>query len=126
MIFTQLRNVVVGFGLVLLVVASASARAQEAPTEGTAQAASPQPVLTRAQVRSFHQEPNGKAYVRLKLLPKSKLPFTVQTFRVLDPTLTAGIVEGAWVKFSSRRVDGENAVASIQVVAECQRFQPCD
>lgn len=124
MIFTQLRNVVVGFGLVLLVVASASA--QSAPTEGTAQAASPQPVLTRAQVRSLHQEPNGKAYIRLKLLPKSKLPFTVQTFRVLDPTLTAGIVEGAWVKFSSRRVDGENAVASIQVVAECQRFQPCD
>jgi Cu/Ag efflux protein CusF len=77
-------------------------------------------------VRSFHREPNGKAYLRLKLLPKSKLPFTVQTFRVLDPTLTAGIAEGAWVKFSSRRVDGENTVASIQVVAECQRLQPCD
>jgi Cu/Ag efflux protein CusF len=126
MIFTQLRNVVVGFGRVLLVVASASASAQSASTEGTAQAASPQPVLTRAQVRSFHREPNGKAYLRLKLLPKSKLPFTVQTFRVLAPTLTAGIAEGAWVKFSSRRVDGENTVASIQVVAECQRLQPCD
>lgn len=130
MVSRQLRIVLAGFGLALLaliaLLAVVDAAAQGPSPEAASPASPAPPVLTRAQVRSFHQEPNGKAYVRLKLLPRAKLPFTVQTFRVLDPALTAGIAEGAWVQFSSRRVDGENTVASIHVVAQCQRFQPCD
>lgn len=128
MLSRLLRIVLVGFGMALLAAANtaANAVAQDPSSEAASQAGPAHAVLTRAQVRSFHQEPNGKAYVRLKLLPRSKLPFTVQTFRVLDAALMTGIAEGAWVKFSSRHVDGENTVASIHVVAECRRFQPCD
>ena len=86
----------------------------------------PTPVLTRAQLTSSYEQPDGKLYVRLKLLPRSKIPFTTQTFRLSDRSLVAGIPEGAWVKFSSRHIDGENVLMSIHAVAECKRFQPCD
>ena len=84
------------------------------------------PVLTRARVVSIQREPAGRLYVRLKLLPRSKLPFTTQRFTVVDRTLLAGIAEGAWVKFTAKSVDGENTLTSIQVAEECKRFQPCD
>lgn len=83
-------------------------------------------VFTRARVTSFHQEAGDKLYVRLKLLPRSKIPFATQTFRVTDRSLVAGISEGAWVKFTSKRMDGENVVTSIHTTPECQRFQKCD
>ena len=83
-------------------------------------------VLTRARVASFLDEPGGKSYVRLKLMPRSKLPFTTQTFRVTDRSLLTGIAEGATVKFSSKHIEGENVVTAIHLVAECVRFQPCD
>lgn len=85
-------------------------------------------VYTRARVVSVLQEPGsgGKLYVRLKLLPRSKIPFTTQAFRVLDPALLADIPEGSWVKFTARHVEGENTLLSIQVVEECKRFQRCD
>jgi len=87
-----------------------------------------EPVYTRARVVSVLQEPGsrGKLYVRLKLLPRSKIPFTTQAFLVRDPALLAGIPEGASVKFTARHVDGENTLMSIHVVEACQRFQPCD
>lgn len=83
-------------------------------------------VFTRARVTSFHQEAGDKLYVRLKLLPRSKIPFATQTFRVTDRSLVAGIPEGAWVKFTSQRLEGENVVTSIQVTSECTRLQKCD
>lgn len=83
-------------------------------------------VLTRARVASFLDVPGGKSYVRLKLMPRSKLPFTTQTFRVTDPSLLAGIAEGSTVKFSAKHIEGESVVTAMQVVAECVRFQPCD
>lgn len=67
-----------------------------------------------------------KLYIRLKLLPRAKLPFTTQTFRVMDGALLAGIPEGSWVKFTARHIDGDNTVTSIQLAEECKRFQPCD
>lgn len=100
-------------------VGSAAQTAADVPVE---------PVYTRARVVSVLQEPgsSGKLYVRLKLLPRSKIPFTTQAFRVRDPALLAGIPEGAWVKFTARHVEGENTLTSIHVVEECKRFQPCD
>ncbi len=93
----------------------------------SAQAAGePAPVYTRARLASFAEEPGGKLYVRLKLMPRSKIPFTTQTFRVRDRTLVAGLQEGATVKFTTRPIDGENALTAIRAVAECKRFQPCD
>ena len=85
-------------------------------------------VHTRARFMSVLQEggSGGKLYVRLKLLPRSKLPFTTQAFRVVDRALLAGIPEGAWVKFTARHIEGENTLTSIHVVDECKRFQPCD
>lgn len=96
--------------------------------QGEQGTATPEPVYTRARVVSLLQEPgsSGKLYVRLKLLPRSKIPFTTQAFRVRDPALLAGIPEGAWVKFTARHVEGENTLTSIHVVEECKRFQPCD
>jgi Cu/Ag efflux protein CusF len=85
-------------------------------------------VYTRARVVSVLQEPGsaGKLYVRLKLVPQWKLPFATQAFRVTDRALLDGIPEGAWVKFTARRVEGENTLTSIHVVEACKRFQPCD
>ena len=97
-----------------------------------AQAADPGPtesVYTRARVVSVDREGEGggkKLYVRLKLLPRAKIPFATQTFRVVDATLLAGISEGAWVQFQARRVDGETTLTAIRVVDECKRFQPCE
>jgi Cu/Ag efflux protein CusF len=91
-----------------------------------AQADDPAPVSTRARLTSLFEEPDGKLYVRLKILPRAKIPFTTQTFRLPDRALVSGIPEGSWVKFTSKNVDGENIVTSIRVVAECMRFQPCD
>jgi Cu/Ag efflux protein CusF len=91
-----------------------------------AQGDAPSPVATRAQLASTFEEPNGKLYVRLKLLPRSKIPFSTLTFRVTDRALLAGIAQGSWVKFTASRVDGENAVTSLQAVDKCVRYQPCD
>ncbi|WP_305745126.1 copper-binding protein [Acidovorax sp. A1169] len=111
-----------GVAAAALVVCSALAQ-PAVPAQADGQAA---PVLTRARVVSVQQEPGGPLYVRLKLLPRAKLPFTTQRFTVVDRTLLAGIAEGAWVKFTAKSVDGENTLTSIQVAEECKRFQPCD
>lgn len=90
-----------GVAAAALVVCSALAQ-PAVPAQADGQAA---PVLTRARVVSVQQEPGGPLYVRLKLLPRAKLPFTTQRFTVVDRTLLAGIAEGAWVKFTAKSVD---------------------
>ena len=119
---TALRNMVVA-GMSAIVMGGTMAQVERRPVEPASAA---EPVFTRARVRSFLEEPGGKFYVRLKLLPRTKIPFSTQTFRVTDRALLTGIQEGAWVKFTSRHIDGENTVTSIQAVAECVRFQQCD
>ena len=84
------------------------------------------PVFTRARLVFVSQEAGGKRYVRLKLLPRAKIPFTTQVFQVADPALLAGISEGAWVRFTARHMDGENTLTAIHVVEECPRFQQCE
>lgn len=119
------RIVLAGIGIGLFFIA-AGASAQAKPSEGPERAGESAQVFTRAVVRSFFEETDGRSYVRLKLLPKAKLPFTVQTFRLADRSLQAGLSEGASVKFISRHIDGENTVTAIHAVPECRRFQPCD
>ena len=98
--------------------------AASAAVEGAAPAA---PVYTRARLVSVEMDASGNAtLVRLKLLPRAKLPFTTQTFRVVNPALLHGIPQGAWVQFNARHIDGENTLTSIRVTAECRRFERCD
>ena len=102
----------------------APAGAASAAGEGAAPAA---PVYTRARLVSVEADAGGTAtLVRLKLLPRAKLPFTTQTFRVVNPALLHGIPQGAWVQFTARHIDGENTLTSIRVTAECKRFERCD
>ncbi len=109
----------------LAIMGSAGAQPAASPSPG-ADPSGPPPTLTRARVHSFSAAPGGKFLLRLKLVPRAKLPFTTQTFTVADRTLLSGISEGDWVKFAMQRIDGENTVTLLQVVAACQRFQPCD
>lgn len=102
----------------------APAGAASAAAEDAAPAA---PVYTRARLVAVEMDASGNAtLVRLKLLPRAKLPFTTQTFRVVNPALLHGIPQGAWVQFTARHIDGENTLTSIRVTAECKRLEPCD
>ena len=102
----------------------APAGAASAAGEGAAPAA---PVYTRARLVSVEADAGGNTtHVRLKLLPRAKLPFTTQTFRVVNPALLHGISQGSWVQFTARHIDGENTLTSIRVTAECKRLERCD
>ena len=97
------------------------------PAEPAGNASDASVVYTRARLVSFQKDAaTGKGYVRLKLLPRAKIPFTVQTFRVRDPGLLEGIPPGAWVQFTARHIEGENTLTAIRATAECRRFEPCD
>lgn len=119
------RTVALALGAIVIgsAAAQSAASAPAVREEGAAPAA---PVFTRARLVSVGPKVGNKLYVRLKLLPLAKLPFTTQTFRVMDSALLANIPEGSWVKFTAQYMDGENTVTSIQVSDECKRFQPCD
>ncbi|MDM0112810.1 copper-binding protein [Variovorax sp. J22R133] len=108
---------------VIGVAALTSASAQDLPTHPSKEAAT---VFTRARLQSVFQEADGKLYVRLKLLPGAKIPFTTQTFRLPDRSLLAEIPEGSPVKFTSKQVDGENTVTAIHMAPDCKRFEKCD
>jgi len=104
----------------LCVVAGASAQAPSAePTTRSDR------VYTRAQLTSTFDEGHDKPYVRLKLIPRAKIPFQIQTFRLNDRSLVAAIPVGATVEFLSERVDGTNTVTAIRQVPECRRFEVC-
>jgi Cu/Ag efflux protein CusF len=98
-----------------------------ATSKSDAAAAGGAGVYTRATVRSTFEEEGGKRlYIRLKLLPRGKLPFTTITFRVLDRALIAGLSEGASVGFVAERRGGENVLTSIREMPPCERFRPCE
>jgi Cu/Ag efflux protein CusF len=105
--------------LLMFHAASAEEKADAPPAPAT-------PVYTRAEVRSFFDEANGKSYIRLKLAPHSKIPFSTQSFLVPDRSWLAGLREGASVKFTAQRIDGENTLTSIHLAEPCRRFQACD
>lgn len=83
-----------------------------------------QPVLTRAVVRSISVK-DGKTYVYLKIMPRSKLPFTTQTLLVQDQSLVAGLAVGDEVGFAAEHREGENTLVAIHKVPACKKFQPC-
>ena len=113
--------------MVSIVLLGGGAAAAQPVADG-AEAAAPEPVATRARVVSVDAATgrDKPRYIRLQLVPRARLPFSTLTFRVRDAALVSGITPGIWVKFKAERQDGENTLTSIQVVAECQRFQPCD
>lgn len=125
-VFGQLAVLVVTASLCSVMAASAVAAPSAPATQGDPGAATVEPVYTRARLVSVQKEPDGRLLVRLKLLPRSKIPFSTLTFVAVDRALLAGIPEGAWVKFTARSVEGENLLTAIHVVEECRRFQLCD
>lgn len=122
----QFAVLVVAASLCSALALSAVAAPSPPAAQGDSGAATVEPVYTRARLVSVQKEADGRLLVRLKLLPRSKIPFSTQTFVAMDRAVLAGIPEGAWVKFTARSVEGENLLTSIHVVEECQRFQPCD
>jgi Cu/Ag efflux protein CusF len=82
-------------------------------------------VYTRAIVRSISKDDGTNLYIRLKLIPREKIPFTTVTYRVLDARLVAGLREGDSVAFKAERLDGENVLSAIHAATPCERFNEC-
>lgn len=110
----------------IAIAAAAAALACSAAAADEKKPAGEAVVYTRAEVRSFFEESDGRYYVRLKLLPRAKIPFSTQNFLVADRALLAGIGEGASVRFTAKHLAGENTLTSIQLAEPCIRFRPCD
>lgn len=109
--------------LPLVLAAPAPAIASAAgPVEPPAGAAE---VYTRAIVRSISRDDGKNLYIRLKLMPRSKIPFSTVTYRVRDARLVAGLREGDSVAFKAERIDGENVLTAIHKAAPCERFKDC-
>ena len=81
-------------------------------------------VYTRAVVRSLPSSAEPDT-VRLKILPRGKVPFTTMVFRVDQPGLLGGIQVGDEVGFLAERRAAGNTLTQIRKVAPCVRFQPC-
>lgn len=72
-------------------------------------------VYTRAVIRSVFEEGAGpRLYIRLKLLPRAKIPFSTLTYRVLDRGLIAALPAGTSVEFRAQRIDGQNILTAIR------------
>ena len=83
------------------------------------------PLATRAQVRSINKDGDGKTYIALKVMPRTKLPFSSLTFLVRNPGQVEGVAVGDEVFFTGARIDGENTLQSLRKTTPCVRFQPC-
>ena len=81
-------------------------------------------VYTRAVVRSLPSSAEPDT-VRLKILPRGKVPFTTMVFRVDPPGLLGDIQVGDEVGFLAERRAAGNTLTQIRKVAPCVRFQPC-
>ena len=82
-------------------------------------------VYTRAVVKSVATE-NGQLYIRMKLVPRAKIPFSIHTYRVMDAKLVAGLREGDSVRFRAERQGGENVLTAIHTAPPCERFSKCE
>ncbi|HPU10850.1 MAG TPA: hypothetical protein PK947_10000 [Ottowia sp.] len=93
---------------------------------GAALAQGPAPrVYTRAVVRELPAVGAQPALLRLKIVPRGKLPFSTLTFRVQDRRLLNGIGLGDEVGFIAERRPEGNTVVALRKVAPCVRFQAC-
>lgn len=82
-------------------------------------------VYTRATVRALPEPGAAEPLVRLKILPRGKLPFSTLSFRVPHPGLLQGLRVGDEVGFVAQAQAGGNTLVRIRKVAPCVRFQPC-
>jgi CubicO group peptidase (beta-lactamase class C family) len=83
-------------------------------------------VYTRGELRSAPERDSaGHSYVRIKLVPRAKLPFSTLTYRVLDPALLAGLQPGVLVEFRAERKDGENTLTAIRPAPPCTPASDC-
>jgi len=98
--------------------------AASAPPDATVATAA-QRIYTRAVVRDLPGANEQPALIRLKILPRGKLPFTTLTFRIEDRRLLDGIALGDEVGFIAERRDGGNTVTALRKVASCVHFQNC-
>ena len=116
----QLRKLLV----ILACTAAAGSSAAGAP-QPRHTASGPHAVETRAVVRSTFEEGGDRLYIRLKLVPRGKLPFTTIPYRVSDRGLVANVREGDSVAFRAQRIGGENVLTALRAVPPCERFRPC-
>lgn len=63
--------------------------------------------------------------MRLKLMPRGKVPFSTLSFQVDRPALLEGLAVGDEVGFVAESRPGGNTLTRIRKVAPCVRFQPC-
>ena len=84
-----------------------------------------QDLYTRAVVRSVATE-HGQLYIRLKVAPQAKIPFSTHTYLVKDAKLVAGLKEGDSVRFRAERQGGENVLTAIHATPPCERFSKCE
>lgn len=84
-----------------------------------------QRVYTRAVVRDLPAAADQPALIRLKVVPRGKLPFSTLTFQLDDRQLLQGIAVGDEVGFIAERRPGGNTVTALRKVAPCVRFQSC-
>lgn len=87
--------------------------------------ASAEDVYTRGVVRSVDTE-DGRLYIRLKVVPRAKLPFSTLTYRVTDAQLVAGLRSGDSVQFRAERRGSENVLTAIRTAPPCERFSKCE
>ena len=120
---TRLRLMVLG--IVCALAAGASVAQVERATDAASSAPTAEGLVeTRAVVRSI-EESGSRLYIRLKLVPRAKLPFTTITYRVLDRRLVANLREGESVAFRAQRIAGENVVTALRTMPPCERLRPC-
>ena len=82
-------------------------------------------VYTRATVRQLPTASEQPAVVRMKIMPRGKIPFTTLNFRVDDARLLKDIAVGDEVGFIAEPGAGGNTLKALRKVAPCVRFQPC-
>ena len=87
--------------------------------------AAPERVYTRATVRQLPTASEQPAVVRLKIMPRGKIPFTTLNFQVDDAHLLQGIAVGDEVGFIAERGASGNVLKALRKVPPCVRFQPC-
>jgi D-alanyl-D-alanine-carboxypeptidase/D-alanyl-D-alanine-endopeptidase len=104
---------------VVILVSNTEAKAQDiarALVEQTWQGPVKPAVFTLGELRSSFEEDGGRrSYVRLKIAPGHKLPFSTITYRLRDRRQLEGIPVGAKVQFRAERLDGENTITALRL-----------
>lgn len=71
-------------------------------------------VYTQGEFRGTFEEGADRLYVRVKVAPGWKLPFSTLTFRLRDRQLVAGLAAGTAIEFRADRIEGENTLVAVR------------